>query len=250
MEPARAQPATVRTPVGRPALTLVQPRKGYRFGPENLLLPDILDAHVRDVPSPGAVPLKLVDLGAGCGVLGLIALVHLSATHPVDSLHAVERNEVLHDCLDASVRELSDALRPLVHRHHADVRDWSAPEPWTADVVLCNPPFYPPGHGRPSRHRMVHEATHALHGGVRDFLLVARSCLSASGTVLLLYPADRLAEALEACVVAGLYFAGGTIVHARHTGQPYRMWLALRPSVQGGQPMVSLSTCTPSRGQR
>ena len=247
MEPARAQPATVRTPVGRPTLTLVQPRRGYRFGPENLLLPDVLDAHVH---AAGHRPLKLVDLGAGCGVLGLIALVHLSATHPVDSLHAVERNDVLHDCLSASIGELSDDLRPLVHPHRADVRDWSAPESGSADVVLCNPPFYPPGHGRPSRHRMVHEATHALHGGVREFLLAARSCLSASGTVLLLYPADRLAEAFEACVASGLCFAGGAIVHARHTGQPYRMWLALRPSVEGGQPMVSLSTCTPAQGQR
>jgi drug/metabolite transporter (DMT)-like permease len=55
------------------ANALSQPRAGYRFGPENLLLPDLL------LDAPHRAPSTLIDLGAGCGILGLLGAMTTGA---------------------------------------------------------------------------------------------------------------------------------------------------------------------------
>ena len=51
----------------RGAVTLAQPRRGYRFNIDSVLLADFTR---RIVSSP--VEDLVVDLGAGCGVVGLL----------------------------------------------------------------------------------------------------------------------------------------------------------------------------------
>lgn len=70
------------------------------------------------------------------------------------------------------------------------------------DLVLCNPPFYPPGWGRTSRGRAG--ATHALAGDVADFARAASGALAPRGRAVFVYDAGRVADLLLALAGAGL----------------------------------------------
>ena len=65
-----------RDSILRGALVLEQPRRGYRFTADPLLLAGFMSLHGRRPRTGG---LSLCDLGAGCGVLGLALLVRVAA---------------------------------------------------------------------------------------------------------------------------------------------------------------------------
>ena len=205
---------------------------------------DVVGSH----PKPRVVPAiarirqesrpvgRVVDLGAGCGVLGLVC----GATCGASEVVLVERDPDLaafcrHNATRAPVptrvvendlRVVADALGP-------------------ADLVVANPPFFEPGEGRPSSTPMARNATHASFGDVHDFARAAAATLSADGTFLLLYPADRVADALEAVVGAGLHPCELWILHARHTGRPFRTWVVAR---RRGEPLgVTLASTLTDR---
>ncbi len=190
-------------PLGR----LLEPKKGYRFSPENLTLASAL----ADVDSARSV----LDLGAGCGVLGLLAAHELDAARVV----LCERNP------DMAAFSRVNAGTRGADVWQGDLADFASEEPF--DFVVTNPPFYPSGHGRASANETTRDATQSLHGGVREFISAASRVLSESGTVVVLYPADGLSEVLVGAAENGLLCAGLTFVYARHTERPFRVWVRL-----------------------
>jgi tRNA1(Val) A37 N6-methylase TrmN6 len=190
---------------GFDALSLAQPQKGYRFGPESLVIADLL---ARFAPQS---PDRVLDLGCGCGVLGLIA----SATTGAQAV-LVERNQEMAGFARRNLGRL-----PGAELRVGDLRDIDLP---TCDLVVANPPFFDPGDGTESGRASTREATHAFHGAVEEFVTVAARCLSSAGQCWVVYPADRLVRLLDAASAAALHPAAIVSLHARHTRRAYRVW--------------------------
>lgn len=202
-----------------------QPRRGYRFGVENLALAALLDAR----PRPDAI----VDLGAGSGILGLLAR-HLFA-RPTDGppcwvpTWLVERQPV-HAALCRHHAALDSAAThdDGVHVLEGDLCDLPISNllpPAQRRLVLLNPPFFAPGQGRESSEETTRLATHAHHGGLDAFVAAAASCVERAGEVALIWPAEAVAEALLALQDHGLAPRRILWVYARHTGRPHRVWI-------------------------
>lgn len=186
---------------------LIEARGGYRSRPENALVPWLLRERAAE---------RVIDLGAGSGVLGLLAANAVGA----EALTLVER-EPTHALLCHLNLGLTQAAAEVVE---ADLRTWTPAEP--ADVVLANPPFYRAGEGQPSRNLATRHATHAHFGDVGDFTRAAARALRPGGELWLLYPADRHCDALEALAAASLHARAFVFVHAPHRVGlgPYRVW--------------------------
>ena len=191
------------------ANALSQPRTGYRFGPENLLLPDLL----LDAPHPA--PATLIDLGAGCGVLGLLGAMTTGA-----DCWLVERNAEMVEHLQRNLTAVSTPVQIVSD----DLRSCELP---AADLIVANPPFFRVGEGMRSKHETVRDATHSHHGELHDFVSVAASRLAPDGHLWLLYPTDRIGQLFDAAAAQDLHLTALYNLHARHTGRSYRVWCRL-----------------------
>lgn len=191
------------------ANALSQPRAGYRFGPENLLLPDLL----LDAPHPA--PQTLIDLGAGCGVLGLLGAMTTGA-----ECWLVERNAEMVEHLQRNLTAVSTPVQIVSE----DLRSCALP---AADLIVANPPFFRVGEGMRSKHETVRDATHSHHGELHDFVSVAASRLAPGGHLWLLYPTDRIGQLFDAATAQDLHLTALYNLHARHTGRSYRVWCRL-----------------------
>lgn len=212
--PRPEPPATawVQTRVAGLPFPLLEPRRGYRAGPENLLLPGCL--------SPARDPSHVLDLGAGSGILGL--LVGCAFPHAYPQVTLVEREPLHVECASQNAAAYPGDAVVL----DADLRTATLP---SAAIVVANPPYFRPDEGQPSKHASVRHATHAHFGGVAEFADAMARALCRTGTGWLVYPADRAGDAMLAISAAGLHVRQAHWGYARHRGAsagPYRVWLA------------------------
>lgn len=142
---------------------------------------------------------RVVDLGCGNGVL----LRALAEVHP----DVGPRVGLELDGEAARRARINSRLDP--HGGYgvarADVR--RPPLRPRFDLVLANPPFYPPGWGRQGETPDAgprRAATHALYGDVTDFARAAAALLVPHGQAVFVFDADRLPALLLALEGAGL----------------------------------------------
>lgn len=165
-------------------LVVWQRREGYRFGLDALLL-------ATELPEMGDNP-TVVDLGAGQGVVALTVALHC----PEARIIAVERQESLVELLKRNIDENGFDNIEVVAGDLREYRELLTPH--TADLVLCNPPYYPTGRRRPSPVRERAEARHELHGGIGDFVEASAYVASQRGRVQMFTPPLRMTDALRA----------------------------------------------------
>ena len=196
------------------ALRLRQPKHGYRVNVDSLLLVGF--AGKRRVE-------RVIDLGAGVGALGLLALHHGLAKRALlvesDPLLAeLARDNLLHAGFEGDVHALDLA--------RARLQESGAP------LVLCNPPYYPAHSHRPAQ---TPAKAAARSGDVRPFLAAAGACLARkTGRALFCYPAPQLPEFLAFASDQQLVAKRLRFVHAR-LEEPARLVLVeLRAARPGG----------------
>ncbi len=189
---------------------VLEPRRGYRANIENLLLAALLRGRSFE---------RVIDLGAGTGTLGMIAH-YICGARPVfverqaEVAARLQRTCLGHGLPDAAVVE-------------ADIRDFGAT---SSDLVVCNPPFFPPKWGRESANPSVHMSTHAVHGDVTDFLRAADRVLDDGGTALFVYDAARLSEVFVGVCDTRLRVRHVTLIEdkrAKFKGSATRVWCEL-----------------------
>jgi tRNA1Val (adenine37-N6)-methyltransferase len=175
----------------RGQLRLWQPARGYRFAVDSLLLADFAAAG----PTTG----PLVDLGAGCGVVGLA----LARRCPEITVTLVELQPRLAELAARNVAENGLADRVAVLQADLAHLRGRLPGAQTRSVV-SNPPFQPQGVGSeapdPERRIALSETACTLEGVVR----AARRLLAPGGSVHLVYPSERAGEVLATLARAGL----------------------------------------------
>lgn len=197
------------------ALTLFQEKRGYRFTLDSVLL-----AHFAEIGEAAS----LLDLGCGCGILPLL-LAHL---HPgLRRVAGVELQPPLARLAARNTAENGLAHRVTIHR--ADMRRCIAPyDGGPFAVVVSNPPYTPLGRGRlnPSDQKAL--ARHEVALSLPELLAAARINVAPGGTFHMVYPSDRLDEAMAACARFDLHPHRLRTVHPRAGAPPKRVLISCR----------------------
>ena len=191
-------------------LKIIQPRDGYRFSLDPLLLCDFAAI------LPGE---KAVDLGAGCGIIPLI----LARVAEGSTLSGVEGQTEMAELAGRNVA--LNGLSERVEIRHADILVVKKLFPPSSfDLVVANPPYRKKGSGRispkPGRDLARHESTATLH----DFLAAAKNLVKLSGRICFIYHPSRLVEFLHEAEALKLSPVRLRMVHGNATAEG-RMFL-------------------------
>jgi tRNA1Val (adenine37-N6)-methyltransferase len=129
------------------ALSVVQPRDGYRFSVDSILLARFATIRSRD---------RVLELGAGCGV---ISMVITAIARPRETIAL----EIQPRMAQLTARNARDNGFPNLHCKCADIRAAHiSGVQGSFDLVVCNPPFHARGAGRqsPNRSRRARSRRH------------------------------------------------------------------------------------------
>lgn len=183
-------------------LKISQPKSGYRFSQDTLVLAHHINLKDSDLA---------IDLGTGCGVIPLI----LASRNKTAQFYGVEVNEEL-----AGLAAENVAANGLGHRIkivHADMKQWVAScELEMADVVCCNPPYgkFLSGRINPNEQKAV--ARHEILITLSAVVSVAERLLKPLGSLVMVYPAKRLADLITTMRGCRLEPKRLRFVHARY----------------------------------
>ena len=154
---------------------IFQLRTGHRFSTD-----DLLTAWTAVRANPAAH--QLLDLGAGIGSVGLLALWKLpTARH----LTMAEVQAVSHALACRTVAH--NGLAGRVTLHHQDLRDWPG---GAFDLVTASPPYISVGHGVPPQHPQKAAARFEFHGDIFDYCQAAARSLTVQGIFCFCHAAD------------------------------------------------------------
>ncbi len=185
--------------LGAHRLLLKQPRDGYRFSIDSLLLWGFLRPAPRE---------HWVDLGTGCGILAIA----LAKINHVSKVTAVEIQPTLVAYARENLR--LNQVEDQIHLIEGDIRNtWILQEIAPADGVCANPPYYKTFTGRLNKNQEKALARHEIMGTVEDFLKTGLSLLRRGGQFSTILPVARLTEALPLFSAARLYPAHIRFVH-------------------------------------
>ncbi len=172
------QAQTVDTILGG-ALTIVQPSGGYRFAIDSILLARFARPRQR---------ARVLELGAGCGVVSLI----LAALHHPNQVVAVE----LQPCLAAMIAH--NAVLNKIASMRAICADLRQTVPGLApavfDYVLANPPYRAAWRGRESPNEERRIARGGGGATLPEFIAAAARYACHGGKVAIVLTASRTAE--------------------------------------------------------
>ncbi len=163
-------------------LQVIQPKQGYRFSVDALLLADFLTVKPNE---------RLIDLGTGTGIIPLLS----SSLHPTCEIVGIEFQERLADMAARNVRlnSLEDRIRIL----NGDIRFLSEyVKAGTFDVVCSNPPYRKVGAGRRNPEHEQAVARHEIACTLDDLLAGCKYVLHPGGKVFFIYLPERLSELL------------------------------------------------------
>jgi tRNA1Val (adenine37-N6)-methyltransferase len=159
-----------------------QPREGYRFSIDSILLARFASARPRD---------RILELGAGCGVISL-AVAKLYRPREIvaleiqpDLVAMIRRNAELNtvesiDAIEADLCTMNDAR---LRRE-------------SFDLVVANPPYRASRAGRVSPHAGRRVARSEAFATLQDFVAAASRYTRRGGRTALVFSADRAAELL------------------------------------------------------
>jgi tRNA1Val (adenine37-N6)-methyltransferase len=181
---------------------LIQPEDGYRFSMDPLLLA----AFARPKKDT-----RLADLGTGCGVAALAALLMHSQTGAATGL---DIDPAMIEAANANAHRLG--LDGRFHARLADVRHMrEILPPESFRLVLANPPYRRLGTGKACQLTERNRARFEAHAELDDFLAAASWLLANRGSVVLVFPAARLSDLVLGCQKGKLAPKRLRFVHSR-----------------------------------
>jgi tRNA1Val (adenine37-N6)-methyltransferase len=192
-------------------LMLWQPVDGYRFSIDALLLADFVQIRKRDA--------RLLELGAGCGVISLV----LAKRHSDITVLGMELQELLYVCASKNVID-----NGMTDRVDIRLADFSLVEghiqPESFDYVVSNPPYRQPETGRLCLDSCDALARHEILMDFKGLCRAAAYALRTGGRFWFIYPAPLTAKALVSCRSYGLEPKRIRFVHS-HCNRPARLLL-------------------------
>ena len=162
---------------------------GLRFVYDDALFPPGTDTFLLSSLPRLKAGMRVCDLGCGTGLLSLLLLQrqkNLSVTGVDIQPRAVELA-----CAAAEANTLSDRLT----FHAADLRKLKGVLPaGRFDLVVCNPPYYPPRSGRMAEDGTIRAARSELFCTPEDICQAAAYLLRWDGSFCLVHKPERLTD--------------------------------------------------------
>ena len=204
--------------------TIAQRVKGHRHSTD-----DLLTGWYAADTAPAAT--RLLDLGAGIGGVGLLALWRAPAAA---TLVAIEAQEVSFALLENNLAR--NGLTARVRAIHGDLRAVRLPESF--DLVTGSPPYWDVSEGvLPADPQKAH-ARFELRGDVRDYCHAARAHLADGGRFVFCFPTVQRARADAAVAAAELAVIRSRDVIPRAGAAPLFSLFACRAAEESGAPAV------------
>lgn len=202
-------------------LKLIQPRRGYRFSVDPVLL-----AHFATIK-----PYEVVlDMGSGCGVVALL-VARLYAGVEVTGVE-IQASQAQRARRSVRLNELEERVRIET----ADVCEWVPAPHIVFDRVVCNPPFRSPRDGRISAGDERSISRHEICGTLEDFIRAAARLLRTGGTLSMVHLPERFVDIVTAMRLCGLEPRRVRMVHSRRGEQARLLLIEARRGA--GQGMV------------
>ena len=209
------------------ALSILQPKAGYRAGLDGILL-------AASVAADGGG--QVLDIGAGVGVVGLavarrLADVRVTMVERDPSLAGLARRNIERNNLAGRVRLIeADVARPL--------RDMVAlgMAADSFDHVLANPPFHIEGRGTAARDPVKAGANAMPDGDLDRWVRFTAGMARAGGTATVIHRADALHAILDA--FAGRF--GGAVVLPIHPREGEPASRVLVQAIKGSRAALEL----------
>ena len=167
---------------GAGLVNICQPKKGFRFTLDSLLLADFCRIKPRD---------RVLEPGAGTGIISIA----LAKKFPSARFVADEVEPQIYNFLRLNVEQngLLDAIT-TIERNLRYLSRSMAPE--TFDVIVANPPYVKQGTGRTSPSPERHHARQDQAASLAAWLNL-QGLLKNRGRYFLVFPASRAAELLS-----------------------------------------------------
>jgi tRNA1Val (adenine37-N6)-methyltransferase len=205
-------------------LQLFQPRHGYRYSLDPLLL-----ARFCTAVKPGG---SIIDLGAGCGIIALV----LARVNPAALVVAVENNHEMAALVERNIQH--NDLGGRVSVHLEDVMNLRTGYPVsTFDLVVSNPPFRTAGSGRISPRSGRDAARHETTAGLSDFIAAAKYLVKPSGSICFIQLPSRLPEFMALASEMKLSVLRVRMIHS-NAESPATMFMAELAKGRRSAPVV------------
>ena len=177
--------------LGRKGYKMYQPKEGFRFGTDTVLLSWFTASFVKDQGCPA-----MLELGAGSGAATLLTAARRENVH-IDAL------EIDSDSYEVLEKNISiNGLEGRVSAYRGDVR--SLPDEIRNkqyDLVFMNPPFFKPDTG-PSSGKI---GRYEQFGDLNDFIKAGSSRLiPSSGIMTVVMKASRADEVMNLMTLHGV----------------------------------------------
>ena len=205
-------------------LSVKQSRHGYRFSIDAVLL-----AHLA-VVRPGE---RVVDLGAGCGIVSLL----LAYKYPDIRLYGIElQQELVIAAKDnVSANHMQDQITIL----QVDMKTLTTGfVGGPVDLVISNPPYRKSGSGRINPDSQKALARHEINITLEGVIMTALRLLKRAGRFVVIYPAERMADILTRMSSAGIEPKWLCMIHS---SQKTHAKLMVIEGVKGGRPRMKIA---------
>ena len=191
----------------------------HRFGEDALLLADFA------APKSGE---RVCDLGTGCGAIAL----RLCTNATPAAVHGIDIDPAAIALASRSASAFDGAPTPTFA-----AGDWSDPASLgtvgSYDLVVCNPPYFPPSSGGVSADEARRRARHEQADTLTAVCTAAARLLRFGGRFCLCHRPERLAAVMAALTDAGL--EPKRLRPVRHHTEE-APWLLLIEAKHGGKP--------------
>jgi len=168
----------IPTPFLEGSIIVYQPKKGFRFGIDSILLAHFLNLKPQDL---------VLEVGAGSGIISLIALKRF----PKAKIFALELESIFIECLKRNI--LENKLQEKLFIIKGDIKT-SLFKSGIFDVIFSNPPYFKSKSGRKSPYEIENIARRDIEFELDEFLKKVSSLLKNKGKFYLVFTALRLAE--------------------------------------------------------
>lgn len=201
---------------------LVYTSEEHRFGTDAFLLTAFSHYKQKDTA---------VELGTGCGIIPLLMQKH----RPPKRIYAVDVQENAVAQLTAGIAASHAAgVVPVC----ADLRElWDGAPLGQADLVICNPPYQPPGSGFLAGNDSQRIARHGLLCTPEDVCTAAARLLNFGGRLCLCGRPERLPDYICAMRSAGIEPKHLRLVQKNAASEP---WLFLLEGKKGAAPFLRI----------
>lgn len=161
-------------------LKLIQPKKGYRFTEDSILLANFVEEKEGD---------EIIDIGSGSGIIA----VQIALRGKAKKIFCIEIQEKLATCAERNI--IINSVEKIVEVVRGDARRIKRFFPPSSfDIAVSNPPYIRRGTGRisSSMERAIGKYEEFL--SISDLLHAARYLLRENGVLYVIYPMKRFKE--------------------------------------------------------